>query len=93
MVSQTLIFTICWCPFQLQSGPAGVKLFHLSFSFSLSDYKVRIAKQMFYPFMNKTFNTQLISLRDATQKKIRDFLGIFPKGGGGVFSIPKTFAN
>ena len=30
-------------------------------------------------------------VRDATQKKIRDFLGIFPKGG--VFSIPKTFAN
>ena len=26
-------------------------------------------------------------------KKIRDFLGIFPKEGGGVFSIPKTFAN
>ena len=27
--------------------------------------------------------------------KKRDFLGIFPKGGweGGVFSIPKTFAN
>jgi len=32
-------------------------------------------------------------VRDATQKKIRDFLGIFPKEGGGVFSIPKTFAN
>ena len=32
-------------------------------------------------------------LRDATQKKIRDFLGIFPKGGGRVFSNPKTFVN
>ena len=25
--------------------------------------------------------------------KKRDFLGIFPKGGGGVFSNPKTFVN
>ena len=30
-------------------------------------------------------------LRDAPQKNKRDFLGIFPKGGGGVFAIPKTF--
>ena len=29
-------------------------------------------------------------LRDAPQKNKRDFLGIFPKGGGGVFAIPKT---
>ena len=26
-------------------------------------------------------------------KKKRGFLGIFPKGGGGVFSNPKTFVN
>ena len=26
-------------------------------------------------------------------KKKRDFLGIFPKGGGRVFSNPKTFVN
>ena len=29
------------------------------------------------------------ALRDATQKKIRDFLGIFPKGGGGSSQFPK----
>ena len=28
-------------------------------------------------------------LRDAPQKNKRDFLGIFPKGGGGSFQIPK----
>ena len=32
-------------------------------------------------------------IRDAPPQKKQDFLGIFPKGGGGVFSIPKTFAN
>jgi len=32
-------------------------------------------------------------LRDAVKKKKQDFLEIFPKGGGGVFSNPKTFVN
>ena len=32
---------------------------------------------------------QYCRFRDAAQKKKRDFLGIFPKGGG-VFAIPKT---
>merc|ERR1719234_191486 len=31
------------------------------------------------------------SLRDAPQKKNRDFLGIFPKGGGGSSQFPKLF--
>ena len=32
--------------------------------------------------------------RDATQKKNTGFFGNFSqRGGGGVFSIPKTFAN
>ena len=35
-------------------------------------------------------NLAAICPRDATPPKKRDFLGIFPKGGGGVFSIPKT---
>ena len=34
-----------------------------------------------------------MSVREAAQKKKREFLGIFPKGGGGVFSNPKTFVN
>ena len=40
-----------------------------------------------------TFKVQRGEIRDAVQKKKRDFLGIFPKGGGRVFSNPKTFVN
>ena len=29
-------------------------------------------------------------VREAFKKEIRDYLGIFPNMGGGVFSIPKT---
>ena len=29
-------------------------------------------------------------LREALKKKLRDYLGIFPNMGGGVFPIPKT---
>ena len=36
---------------------------------------------------------QLKEIRDAPNKKKRDFLGIFPKRGGGVFSNPKFFVN
>ena len=44
-------------------------------------------------FIVRSFSLEdLGSLRGDTQKK-RYFLGIFPKGGGGVFSIPKTFVN
>ena len=31
----------------------------------------------------------MMMVRDATPKKIRDFLGIFPKGGGGSSQFPK----
>ena len=31
--------------------------------------------------------------RYALRKKLRDYLGIFPIGGGRVFPIPKTFVN
>ena len=42
---------------------------------------------------DKKFDSPLslknVNVRDATQKKIRDFLGIFPKGGGGSSQFPK----
>ena len=34
-----------------------------------------------------------IQIRYALRKKLRDYLGIFPIGGGRVFPIPKTFVN
>ena len=40
-----------------------------------------------------TIGILTVDIRDAVKKKKRDFLGIFPKGGGWVFSNPKTFGN
>ena len=35
----------------------------------------------------------LPGIQYALRKKLRDYLGIFPIGGGRVFPIPKTFVN
>ena len=44
------------------------------------------------PNIQVQFAVHLVHIELGTLlKKKWDFLGIFPKGGGGVFSIPKTF--
>ena len=50
-------------------------------------------KDCLRPLLQNSIHCHQCMTKGRCPKKKRDFLGIFPKGGGGVFSNPKTFVN
>ena len=55
-------------------------------------YQVREPEEDILDKVESEINDWNIKVREALETKLRDYLEIFPKrGGGGVFPIPKTF--
>ena len=71
---------LSWSERRLTGLPDTIKMWHPSIA----------SRELFLTFVFFVF---LGRIRYALKNKLRDYLGIFPIGGGRVFPIPKTFVN